>query len=61
MRDYEGDMDYFVKQLEEAGVYPDEFDIRDWVGCTFRELQNMVDRAIIMHTAKEVKDVEKNN
>lgn len=56
-RDYEGDMDFFVNQLEKAGVTKEEFDVTNWVGCTKTELQALTDRAIIMHNAKEVNNV----
>lgn len=55
MRDYDGPMEYFIEQLHNAGVYEDEFDIRDWVGCTKDELQGLVDLHIRKHNAKEGK------
>lgn len=46
MRDYEGDMDYFQKQLTRAGISRDEFDMDNYCGLTFRELQSIVDAVI---------------
>lgn len=42
MRDYTGDMSYFENQLKDAGISEEEFDIGNYVGCTFNELQALV-------------------
>lgn len=46
MRDYEGPMSYFEEQLFAEGITREDFDIRNWVGCTKRELQGLVDMQI---------------
>jgi len=43
MYDYQGNMDYFQKQLEKAGISKEEFDISNYVGLTAKELQGIVD------------------
>lgn len=53
MRDYDGDIDYYQKQLEAKGITKDMLDMTNFVGCTARELQGIVD------SAKLVKKVQK--
>lgn len=55
-RDYDGDMDFFKRQLREAGVTEEEFDITNWVGCTKRELQALTDQAIATHKLSLIKE-----
>lgn len=39
MRDYDGDMKFFQKQLDDAGV---DYDITNLCGCTQREIMDFV-------------------
>lgn len=43
--DYEGDMDYYQKQLEEKGITKDMLNMDMYVGLTAMELQSIVDHA----------------
>lgn len=43
MYDYDGDMDYFQKQVAEKGYTKEEVDMDKYCGLTARELQNIVD------------------
>ena len=42
MYDYDGDMGYFQRQLEKAGISQEEVDMNNYAGLTARELQSMV-------------------
>lgn len=46
MYDYDGDMGYFQRQLEKAGISQEEVDMNNYAGLTARELQSIVDGAI---------------
>ena len=46
MYDYDGDMGYFQRQLERAGIGQEEVDMNNYAGLTARELQSIVDGAI---------------
>lgn len=41
--DYEGDMSYYQKQLEEKGITKEMLNMDNYVGLTARELQSIVD------------------
>lgn len=43
MKDYDGDMDFYQKQLEKKGITKDMFDISSFRGLSAGELQNLVD------------------
>ena len=54
-KDYQGNMDYFVKQLDQAGVPKEFLNIRDYYGCTEEGLQDLVDHTIeLWNLQKEV-------
>ena len=58
--DYEGDMSYYQKQLEEKGITKDMLNMDMYVGLTAMELQSKVDHAYLRK--KEVQtmpDIEK--
>ena len=42
MYDYDGDMGYFQRQLERAGINQEEFNMYNFVGLTADELQGIV-------------------
>lgn len=42
MYDYDGDMGYFQRQLEKAGISQEEVDMNNYAGLTARELQSML-------------------
>ena len=46
MYDYDGDMGYFQRQLERAGIGQEEVDMNNYAGLTARELQSIVDGVI---------------
>lgn len=58
MRDYSGSMEVFEKPLREAGVTKDEFDIENYVGCTFAELLELTKMAIAKHNSRIMLEVE---
>ena len=43
MCDYDGDMGYFQRQLEKAGISQEEVDMNNYAGLTARELQSIVE------------------
>ena len=45
MRDFEGDMGYFQKQLERKGITKEMLDMDQFARLTARELQSIVDGA----------------
>lgn len=55
-RDFTGDMEIFKRQLREAGVTEEEFDITNWVGCTRTELQALTNQAIATHKLNLIKE-----
>lgn len=55
MYDYDGDMGYFQRQLERAGIGQEEVDMNNYAGLTARELQNIVDGAIKTKRIREAK------
>lgn len=40
-------------RLDAEGITEDEFDLSNYVGCTYRTLRGLVDLAIINHNKKE--------
>lgn len=55
MYDYDGDMGYFQRQLERAGIGHEEVDMNNYAGLTARELQSIVDGAIKTKRIREAK------
>lgn len=55
MYDYDGDMGYFQRQLERAGIGQEEVDMNNCAGLTARELQSIVDGAIKTKRIREAK------
>ena len=55
MYDYDGDMSYFQRQLEKAGISQEEVDMNNYAGLTARELQSIVDGAIKTKQIRESK------
>lgn len=55
MYDYDGDMGYFQRQLEKAGISQAEVDMNNYAGLTARELQSIVDGAIKTKQIRESK------
>ena len=55
MYDYDGDMGYFQRQLEKAGISQKEVDMNNYAGLTARELQSIVDGAIKTKQIRESK------
>ena len=55
MYDHDGDMGYFRRQLEKAGISQEEVDMNNYAGLTARELQNIVDGAIKTKQIRESK------
>ena len=55
MYDYDGDMGYFQRQLEKAGISQEEVDMNNYAGLTARELQSIVDGAIKTKQIRESK------
>lgn len=53
--DYDGDMGYFQRQLERAGIGQEEVDMNNYAGLTARELQSIVDGAIKTKRIREAK------
>lgn len=43
MYDYDGDMEYFQKQLLKKGITKEMLDMTNYTGLTFAELQSLVD------------------
>ena len=55
MYDYDGNMSYFQRQLEKAGISQEEVDMNNYAGLTARELQSIVDGAIKTKQIRESK------
>lgn len=55
MYDYDGDMGYFQRQLEKAGISQEKVDMNNYAGLTARELQSIVDGAIKTKQIRESK------
>ena len=55
MYDYDGNMGYFQRQLENAGISQEEVDMNKYAGLTARELQSIVDGAIKTKQIRESK------
>ena len=55
MYDYDGDMGYFQRQLEKAGISQEAVDMNNYAGLTARELQSIVDGAIKTKQIRESK------
>lgn len=60
MYDYEGDMEFYQKQLTAVGIPQERFDMDNYVGLTARELQGIVD-SVIAQKDKYMKEGEKSN
>lgn len=60
MYDYEGDMEFYQKQLTAVGITQEMFDMDNYVGLTARELQGIVD-SLISAKDKFMKEGEKSN
>lgn len=43
MQDYEGNMKFFQDQLAKKGITKEMFDVENYIGLTFNELQELVD------------------
>ena len=56
MYDYDGNMGYFQRQLEKAGISQEEVDMCNYAGLTTRELQGIVDSEI---RAKQIREMKK--
>lgn len=56
MYDYTGDMEYFQKQLLKKGITKEMFDITNYAGLTFAQLQDLVNN---IHFIDENDDVYK--
>lgn len=54
-RDYEGDMKYFQDQLLKKGITKEMLDMNRFIGCTFSELQRIVDSAYIIEKGDKKK------
>ena len=55
MYDYDGNMGYFQRQLEKAGISQEVVDMNNYAGLTARELQSIVDGAIKTKQIRESK------
>lgn len=55
MYDYDGNMGYFQRQLEKAGISQKDVDMNNYAGLTARELQSIVDGAIKTKQIRESK------
>ena len=55
MYDYDGNMGYFQRQLEKAGISQEDVDMNNYAGLTARELQSIVDGAIKTKQIRESK------
>lgn len=55
MYDYDGDMNYFQRQLERAGISKEEVDMCNYAGLTTKELQGIVDSEIRAKQIREAK------
>lgn len=51
--DYEGDMNYYQKQLEEKGITKDMLNMDMYVGLTAIELQSIVDHTFLKKKVAE--------
>lgn len=58
MYDYEGDMEFYQKQLIAVGITQKMFDMNNYVGLTARELQGIVD-SVIAQKDKYMKEEKK--
>lgn len=52
--DFDGDMSYFQEQLERAGITKEQFNMDDYAGLTFYELQGIVDSILKIINVKKV-------
>lgn len=56
MYDYDAN-DYEIRRLQDrleaAGITEDEFDITNYVGCTYRELKGLVNFVIEGHNSQK--------
>lgn len=50
--DYEGNMDFFQKQLAAKGITKDMLNMDDFVGLTAMELQNIVDSVSLLRKSE---------
>lgn len=51
--DYDGDMKYFQDQLLKKGITKEMFDITNYAGLTYRELQNLVNSIQLVKKEKK--------
>ena len=56
--DYDGDMGYFQRQLERAGINQEEFNMYNFVGLTADELQGIVNFIIRSKQTINLKEEE---
>lgn len=54
MYDYEGDMEFYQKQLMAVGITKEMFDMDNYVGLTAKELQGVVDSVKAAYAAKKI-------
>lgn len=50
--DYDGNMEYYQKQLAEKGITKEMLNMDNYAGLTARELQGIVDRARLVKKRK---------
>ncbi len=50
--DYDGDMEYYQKQLAEKGITKEMLNMDNYAGLTARELQGIVDHARLVKKRK---------
>lgn len=55
MYDYDGDMEYFQRQLKREGISQEEVDMFNYIGLTAIELQGIVDNEIRAKRIREGK------
>ena len=56
--DYDGDIGYFQRQLERAGINQEEFNMYNFVGLTADELQGIVNFVIRSKQTINLKEEE---
>lgn len=50
--DYDGDMEYFQRQLAAKGITKEMLDMDNYAGLTFKELHGIVDGAHLVSRGK---------
>lgn len=56
MYEYDADgsqIEFLQQKLAENGITREQFDLRNYAGCTYRELKNLTNAVIANKTAKE--------